>query len=99
MKPDLSTITLLTAVEQLRRREFTAAELTAACLDRIARLNPTLNAFITPTPEEDAPGALSDRLQLPRHRDRGLREKRFRRGGRDRGAPSVRKSPLPHFSP
>ncbi|MBM4313909.1 MAG: Asp-tRNA(Asn)/Glu-tRNA(Gln) amidotransferase subunit GatA [Deltaproteobacteria bacterium] len=51
MKSDLSAISLSTARERLRRREVSAVELTEACLDQIERLNPTLNAFITPTPE------------------------------------------------
>ncbi len=51
MKPDLSAIDLFTALEQLRRREFSAVELTEACLRRIERLNPAINAFITVTPE------------------------------------------------
>jgi Asp-tRNA(Asn)/Glu-tRNA(Gln) amidotransferase A subunit family amidase len=51
MKPDLSTITLFTALEQLYRREFSALELTEACLRQIERLNPTINAFITLTLE------------------------------------------------
>ncbi len=51
MKPDLSTLSLSTASEQLHQREYSALELTEACLDQIARLNPTINAFINPTPE------------------------------------------------
>lgn len=51
MKPDISTITLRTAREQLHCRAFSALELTEACLRRIARLNPTINALITPTPD------------------------------------------------
>jgi len=58
MKPDLSTINLFTALEQLCRREFSALELTEACLRQIERLNPTINAFITPTPELARLGAL-----------------------------------------
>jgi aspartyl-tRNA(Asn)/glutamyl-tRNA(Gln) amidotransferase subunit A len=57
MKPDLATITLSTALEQLRRREFSAVELTEAFLGQIERLNPTINAFITPTPELARRGA------------------------------------------
>ena len=57
MKPDLSTITLSIALEQLRRREFSAVELTEAFLNQIERLNPTINAFITPTPELARRGA------------------------------------------
>ena len=51
MKPDLSTLSLSTASEQLHQREYSALELTEACLNQIARLNPAINAFITPTPE------------------------------------------------
>jgi len=40
----------------LRRREFSSEELTRACLGRIARFNPRLNAFVTVT-EERALGA------------------------------------------
>jgi len=58
MKPDLSTIDLFTACEQLCRREFSALELTEACLRQIERLNPTINAFITQTPELARRGAL-----------------------------------------
>jgi aspartyl-tRNA(Asn)/glutamyl-tRNA(Gln) amidotransferase subunit A len=58
MKPDLSAITLCAALEQLCRREFSAVELTEACLRQIERLNPTINAFITLTPELACQGAL-----------------------------------------
>ena len=58
MKPDISAISLFTALEQLRRREFSAVELTEACLRQIERLNPTINAFITLTPELARQGAL-----------------------------------------
>jgi aspartyl-tRNA(Asn)/glutamyl-tRNA(Gln) amidotransferase subunit A len=51
MKPDISSINLFTAREQLCRREFSAVELTEACLRQIERLNPRINAFITLTPE------------------------------------------------
>jgi aspartyl-tRNA(Asn)/glutamyl-tRNA(Gln) amidotransferase subunit A len=51
MKPDLSTLDLSAALEALLRREFSALELTEACLRQIERLNPQLNAFITPTLE------------------------------------------------
>jgi aspartyl-tRNA(Asn)/glutamyl-tRNA(Gln) amidotransferase subunit A len=58
MKPDISTINLSTALEKLCRREFSAVELTEACLRQIERLNPTINAFITLTPELASQGAL-----------------------------------------
>lgn len=51
MKPDLSNLTLSGGFEQLRRREYSALELTQACLRQIERLNPTFQAFIYPTPE------------------------------------------------
>jgi aspartyl-tRNA(Asn)/glutamyl-tRNA(Gln) amidotransferase subunit A len=51
MKPDISTLSLFTAREELCRRNFSAVELTEACLRQIERLNPTINAFITVTPE------------------------------------------------
>jgi aspartyl-tRNA(Asn)/glutamyl-tRNA(Gln) amidotransferase subunit A len=35
----------------LRAREYSSEELTRACLERIARLDPQLNSFITVTPE------------------------------------------------
>ena len=58
MKPDISTLNLFTALGQLRRREFSAVELTETCLRQIERLNPTINAFITLTPEVARQGAL-----------------------------------------
>jgi aspartyl-tRNA(Asn)/glutamyl-tRNA(Gln) amidotransferase subunit A len=58
MKPDISTINLFTALGQFCRREFSAVELTETCLPQIERLNPTINAFITVTPELARQGAL-----------------------------------------
>jgi aspartyl-tRNA(Asn)/glutamyl-tRNA(Gln) amidotransferase subunit A len=58
MEPDLSTLTLSTAIEALRRREFSSLELTETCLRQIERLNPAINAFITPTPELAVQAAL-----------------------------------------
>src|ERR1035437_2114328 len=58
MKPDISSLNLNVAFEQLRRREYTALELTEACLRQIARLNPTFNAFITPMLEQAVQAAM-----------------------------------------
>jgi aspartyl-tRNA(Asn)/glutamyl-tRNA(Gln) amidotransferase subunit A len=58
MTADISSIDLLTARERLLRREFSALDLTEACLRKIERLNPALNAFITPTPESARRDAL-----------------------------------------
>jgi len=44
-------LSLVEAAEQIRNRKLSAAELTRECLDRIERLNPVLNAFITVTPD------------------------------------------------
>ncbi len=51
MEPDLSTLTLSTALQSLRRADFSSLDLTRACLHQIERLDPVVNAFITPTPE------------------------------------------------
>jgi aspartyl-tRNA(Asn)/glutamyl-tRNA(Gln) amidotransferase subunit A len=46
---DLTSLTIQDASEQLRKKRISPVELTKACLARIDRLNPTLNAFITVT--------------------------------------------------
>jgi aspartyl-tRNA(Asn)/glutamyl-tRNA(Gln) amidotransferase subunit A len=48
---DPTRLTVLQARAQLRSGALTAVALTQAYLDRIATLNPTLNAYITVTPE------------------------------------------------
>jgi aspartyl-tRNA(Asn)/glutamyl-tRNA(Gln) amidotransferase subunit A len=45
-------LTLLHAAEQIRSRKLSPLELTRECLDRIERLNPQLNAFITVTADQ-----------------------------------------------
>jgi aspartyl-tRNA(Asn)/glutamyl-tRNA(Gln) amidotransferase subunit A len=44
-----SMLTLTEAADQIRNRKVSSLELTRACLERIERLNPKLNAFITVT--------------------------------------------------
>jgi aspartyl-tRNA(Asn)/glutamyl-tRNA(Gln) amidotransferase subunit A len=46
----LATLSLTQALDGFRRKDFTAQELTTACLERMEAHAP-LNAFITPTPE------------------------------------------------
>ena len=46
-----SMLTLTEAADQIRDRKLSSLELTRACLERIERLNPKLNAFITVTDE------------------------------------------------
>lgn len=59
MIQEISSLDLLTASEALRRHDLTALALAEASLRRIERLNPLLNAFITPTPELACQQALS----------------------------------------
>ncbi len=42
-------LSLVEAAEQIRNRKLSPVELTKACLDRIERMNPEVNAFITVT--------------------------------------------------
>ncbi len=51
MHPDLLSLTITSALEGLRRHDFTALELTEASFRRIQQLNSHLNAFITHTPD------------------------------------------------
>jgi aspartyl-tRNA(Asn)/glutamyl-tRNA(Gln) amidotransferase subunit A len=43
----LNGLTLVEAARRIKRRQVSPTELTQACLDRIERLNPDLNAFLT----------------------------------------------------
>lgn len=57
----MNELTLLDALEKLKTKELSAVELTQQYLDRIEKLNPELNAFITVTPDEAlAQAKLSD---------------------------------------
>jgi len=47
MGPELNKFTIAEAQKRLRAREFSAIELTRACLQRIAAVEPRLNAFVT----------------------------------------------------
>jgi aspartyl-tRNA(Asn)/glutamyl-tRNA(Gln) amidotransferase subunit A len=50
--PPMPTLeTIIELAPRLKRKQISPVELTRACLDRIERLNPSLNAFITVTPE------------------------------------------------
>jgi aspartyl-tRNA(Asn)/glutamyl-tRNA(Gln) amidotransferase subunit A len=49
---ELTGLTLQQASEMVRKKSVSPVELTRACLERIERLNPTLNAFITVTAEQ-----------------------------------------------
>ena len=43
----MDELTIADASDSLRRKQISPVELTRACLERIERLNPTINAFIT----------------------------------------------------
>ena len=47
----LSDLTIVEAAAALRRRDFSARELTQVHVDAVAALNGRLNAFITTTPD------------------------------------------------
>ena len=49
---DLVTLTLKQASDSIRRRDVSAVELTQACLNRIEKYNPSINAFITVTRDQ-----------------------------------------------
>jgi aspartyl-tRNA(Asn)/glutamyl-tRNA(Gln) amidotransferase subunit A len=51
---DTKTLTISDALESMGRGTFTPQDLAEACFDQINRLNPTLNAYITVIPPQDA---------------------------------------------
>ncbi len=51
-QPDLAGLSLSEAADRVRTKAVSPVELTRACLERIERLNPALNAFITVTAEQ-----------------------------------------------
>jgi len=68
-KPILETIVEL--APRLRRREISPVELTRACLDRIEKLDPALNAFITVTAESALVEARAAEIEIARGEWRG----------------------------
>ncbi len=64
-------MTILEAAAALRARKISSVELTAALLDGISRLNPTLNAFITVMEESARAAARQADEELARGIDRG----------------------------
>src|ERR1700683_3119354 len=67
--PTLETIVAL--APRLRRKEVSPVELTHDCLDRIEKLNPTLNAFITVTAESALAEARAAESEIFRGDSRG----------------------------
>jgi aspartyl-tRNA(Asn)/glutamyl-tRNA(Gln) amidotransferase subunit A len=68
---DLTTLSIGEASDLVRRKAISPVELTRACLQRIERLNPTLNAFITVTPEAALAQARESEAEVRRGRWRG----------------------------
>ncbi len=60
----LDALTIVEAARRLRARELSATELTRAVLDRIAALDPNLNAFITVAGEEALRAAAASDARL-----------------------------------
>ena len=68
---DLATLTLKQASDLLRRRDVSPVELTEACLARIDRHEPAINAFITVTREQALATARELEGDIRRGRRRG----------------------------
>jgi aspartyl-tRNA(Asn)/glutamyl-tRNA(Gln) amidotransferase subunit A len=68
---DLTAFSLADAAELLRGRKVSPVELTNACLARIERLNPVLNAFITVTADQALVDARAAEADIARGRRRG----------------------------
>jgi aspartyl-tRNA(Asn)/glutamyl-tRNA(Gln) amidotransferase subunit A len=69
--PDITSVTIQDASEQLRKKRISPVELTQACLARIERLNPTLNAFVTVTADSALATAREAEAEIQRGRWRG----------------------------
>jgi aspartyl-tRNA(Asn)/glutamyl-tRNA(Gln) amidotransferase subunit A len=68
----MSTLETIAALApRLRRREVSPVEVTHACLERIAQLNPKLNAFITVTAESALAEARTAEIEIARGEWRG----------------------------
>jgi len=68
---DLAWLSLAEASALLRDGKVTSLELTRACLARIERLNPTLNAFITVTGSQALRDAKAADTEIAQNRRRG----------------------------
>ena len=68
---ELTYLTIAEAAAGLRRKQFSAIELTDACLDRIDALDGKLHSFITPTPDLALEQARQAERELRAGEDRG----------------------------
>ena len=64
--------TIAELAPRLRRKEVSPVEVTRACLERIEKLNPALNAFITVTAESALAEARAAEIEIARGEWRGL---------------------------
>jgi aspartyl-tRNA(Asn)/glutamyl-tRNA(Gln) amidotransferase subunit A len=69
---ELCYLTLAEAAAGLRRKRFSAIELTDACLDRIDTIDGKLHSFITVTPDIALEQARQAEMELRAGNDRGL---------------------------
>jgi aspartyl-tRNA(Asn)/glutamyl-tRNA(Gln) amidotransferase subunit A len=67
----VTDLSIQDAAEQLRKKRISSVELTEACLTRIERQNPVLNAFITVTAESALAGAREAEAEIQRGHWRG----------------------------
>jgi aspartyl-tRNA(Asn)/glutamyl-tRNA(Gln) amidotransferase subunit A len=70
-KGDLTGLSIREAADLVRRRKVSPLDLTRACLDRIDRLNPLINAFITVTAKEALSQAGEAEVEIRQSRWRG----------------------------
>src|SRR5262245_2919173 len=68
---NLTTLTLQDAANELRGKRVSPVDLTRACLARIEKLNPVLNAFITVSAESALASARTAEAEIQRGRWRG----------------------------
>ena len=70
-KIDLETLTIKDAALQITRKELSPVELTALYLERIRKLNPLLNAYITVAEEDALADARTAEQEIQRGKYRG----------------------------
>jgi len=69
--PDLTTLTIAEAARRIASRELSPVDLTRAYLERIERLNPRVNAYITVTAEQALAQARALAAELAGGKNRG----------------------------
>ncbi len=69
---ELTELSIREAADLMHRRRVSPLDLTRACLDRIDRLNPLLNAFITVTAKEALAQAREAEVEIKQGKWRGL---------------------------